>query len=293
MPLSMRAIIAVLAVLLSAGCATIRPEAPLLPDSIFAITQANTLIRFNAGRPGQVESSQTISGLAAGERLLGIDFRPANGRLYAASSSGRLYILDTGTGAATAVGTGNFSALVRGEVLGFDFNPVSDRIHITDGTGSNFRLHPETGSLIDGNPMLAGVQPDAGLGYAREDVNFGRITRVVAVAYTNGPGARETTSFAIDSAQGTLVTLGRPEGTTPAKTPSATFEGRLFSVGRLDALTGTQVGFDIHPARRSAYASFQEREFSALYRINLATGEAHRIGVIGGGMPVLGIAIAP
>lgn len=291
--LSMRTIISGLVALLSAGCATIKPDAPLLPDTIFAITPANTLIRFNAGRPGQVESSQKISGLAAGENLLGIDFRPANGRLYAAGSSGRLYTLDTGTGAATAVGTGNFAALVRSETLGFDFNPASDRIHIADGTGSNFRLHPETGDLIDGNSMLAGVQPDAGLGYAREDVHFGRITRVVGVAYTNGPGARETTSFAIDSAQGTLVTLGRPEGTTPAKPPSAPYEGRLFSVGRLGVQSGTPAGFDIHPVRRSAYASLREREFSALYRINLATGEAQRIGVIGAGIPVLGIAIAP
>lgn len=267
----------------------------MLPDTIFAITQSNSLIRFNAGRPQQIDSSQTISGLAPGERLLGIDFRPANGRLYAAGSSSRIYVLDAGTGAATAVGTGNFTGLIHSEELGFDINPVSDRIHITDSTGSNFRLHPETGSLIDGNSMLAGIQPDAGLGYAREDVNFGRIARVVGVAYTNGPGARETTSFAIDSAQATLVTLGRPEGTTPAKTPSAPYEGRLFTVGRLETLSGTQVGFDIHPTRRSAYASFQERAFSALYRINLATGEAQRIGIIGSGAgtPVLGIAIAP
>lgn len=289
----MRTIVASLVALLVAGCAAIGPAAPLLPDTIFAITQPNILIRFNAGRPDKVDSSQTISGLAAGEKLLGIDFRPANGRLYAAGSSGRLYVLDTGTGAAAAVGTGNFAALVRSEALGFDFNPVSDRIHITDGSGSNFRLHPETGSLIDGNSMLAGVQPDAGLGYAREDVHFGRITRVVGVAYTHGPGASETTGFAIDSAQGTLVTLGRPEGTTPAKTPSAPFEGRLFSVGRLGVQSGAQVGFDIHPVRRNAYAAFQERDASALYRISLATGEAQRIGVIGAGMPVLGIAIAP
>ena len=293
--LSGRTLITGLVALLCAGCTLIKPEPPLLPDTIFGITRTNTLIRFNAGRPGQIDSSQAISGLAAGERLLGIDFRPANGRLYAAGSSGRLFILDTATGAATAVGTGSFAGLVQSEELGFDINPASDRIHITDSAGNNVRLHPETGLLIDGNSMLAGVQPDAGLGYAREDVNYGRIARVVGVAYTHGHGAGDTTSFAIDSAQATLVTLGRPEGTTPARTPSAPYEGRLFTVGRLETLSGAQVGFDIHPVRRSAYASFRERESSVLYRINLATGEAQRIGTIGSGagMPVLGIAIAP
>ncbi|MBM3345955.1 MAG: DUF4394 domain-containing protein [Betaproteobacteria bacterium] len=289
----MRETVAGLLALLVAGCAAIVPEAPLSPDTIFAITRTNVLIRFNAGRPGQVDSSQAVSGLAAGEKLLGIDFRPANGRLYAAGSSGRLYTLDTGTGAATALATGNFTALVRSEALGFDINPVSDRVHITDGSGSNFRLHPETGSLVDGNPMLAGVQPDAGVGYAREDVHFGRPASVVGVAYTNGPGARETTSFAIDAAQGTLATLGRPEGTTPAKTPFCPSEGRLFTVGRLGVQSGAQVGFDIHPLRRNAYATFQGGELSALYAINLLTGEATRIGIIGSGVSVLGIAIAP
>ena len=282
-----------LVALLPAGCATTLTDAPLLPDTIFAITAGNNLIRFNAGRPEQIDASRPLSGLEPQEKVLGIDFRPANGRLYAAGSSGRLYVLDTNTGAATAIGASNFSALVSGDQLGFDFNPMSDRIHLTDSTGNNLRLHPETGDLIDGNSMLAGVQPDVRLAYSQDDRNFGRIVRVVGIAYTNGHGAAGTTSFAIDSAQAMLVTLGRPEGTTPAKTPSAPYEGRLFTIGRLETDTGTHVGFDIHPVRRSAYASFGEREHSALYRINLANGEAQRIGPIGGGAAVLGMAIVP
>lgn len=280
------------AALLLAGCATMT-GAPLRPDSIFAVTDANTLIRFNAGRPAQLDASAAISGLAAGENLLGIDFRPANGKLYAAGSSGSIYILDTESGAATAVGTGNFASLIRGDELGFDFNPVVDRIRMVDNAGSNLRLHPETVALVDGNAMMDGVQPDAMLGYSREDVNAGKLARVVAVAYTNGHGAKWTTNFAIDAAQATLVTMGRPEGTTPAKTPSNPNEGRLFTIGRLGVMTGKRVGFDIHSVRRSAYATFQEGDVSALYEINLASGAAQRIGLIGKSLLVRGIAIAP
>lgn len=288
-----RAVVAGLAAaLLLAGCAT-KIEAPLRPDTIFAVTEANTLIRFNAGRPSQIEASRPVNGLAAGEKLLGIDIRPSNGSLYAAGSNGNLYILNTDTGVATAVGTGNFAGLVRSSDIGFDFNPVADRIRLVDSTGNNLRLHPETGALLDGNSMLAGVQPDVSLVYSREDRNFGQLARVVAVAYTNAHGAKATTAFAIEAAQATLVTLGRPEGTTPAKTPSNPNEGQLFTIGRLGYMTGTQVGFDIHPVRRSAYASLQEGTASALYEIDLANGSARRIGIIGDGARVRGISIAP
>lgn len=280
------------AALLLAGCAT-KIEAPLRPDTIFAVTQANTLIRFNAGRPAQIEASRPVNGLAAGEKLLAIDIRPSNGALYAAGSNGSLYVLNTDTGLATAVGQGNFAGLVRSSDIGFDFNPVADRIRMVDSTGNNLRLHPETGALLDGNSMIAGVQPDVNLVYSREDSNFGRIARVVAVAYTNAHGAKATTAFAIESAQATLVTIGRPEGTTPAKTPSNPNEGQLFTIGRLGYMTGAQVGFDIHPARRSAYASLQEGTVSVLYEIDLASGSARRIGIIGDGTPVRGISIAP
>lgn len=279
--------------LLPTGCATMSTDAPLLPDTIFAVTAGNALIRFNAGRPQQIDASRSLTGLEPEEKVLGIDFRPANSRLYAAGSSGRLYVIDTNTGVAIAVDGSDFSGLASGDQIGFVFNPVSDQIHLTDAAGHNLRLHPDTGRLIDGNPMLAGVQPDARVAYAVEDRNAGRISRVAGIAYTNGHGHAGTTSFAIDSAQATLVTLGRPEGTTPAKAPSPPHEGRLFTIGRLEADTGTHVGFDIHPVRGSAYASFRQGEHSVLYKINLANGEARRIGPIGSGTAVLGISIAP
>lgn len=280
------------AALLLGACASVNAPPPG-PDILYAVTDANRLIRFNASRPAALDANLAISGLAPGERLLGIDFRPANGRLYAAGSSGMLYTLDTASGAAMAVGGNGLASVIKGDEIGFDFNPVVDRIRVVDNAGNNLRLHPDTGAVVDGNAAMPGVQPDTPLAYSREDANHGKLARVVAVAYTNASGAQGTTNFAIDSAQATLVTLGRPEGTTPAKTPSNPNEGQLFTVGRLGFMTGTRVSFDIHPARRSAYASFQEQDTAVLYAINLASGAAQRIDRIGNGLVLRGIAIAP
>lgn len=275
-----------------AGC-TLVPEAPSRPDTIYVVTGRNELIRFNAGRPDYLDEVRQVKGLQTDETVLGMDFRPANGRLYVSGSSGNLYTLDTRTGVATRVGSGSIVGTQTGTEAGFDFNPVADRIRMVDNAGKNFRVHPDTGEVIDGNASMPGVQPDRVLAYSGEDMNAGRISRVVAVAYTRGAGAKATTSYAIDAAQATLVTLGRPEGTSPAKTPSNPNEGQLFTVGRLGVMTGLRVSFDIHPQRNSAYASFLENDRSVLYEINLASGTAKRVGDIGVGLVVRGLAIAP
>ncbi len=275
-----------------AGCA-LTPEVPLRPDTIYVITGRNELIRFNAGRPDYLDEVLQVKGLQPDETVLGMDFRPANRRLYVAGSSGRLYTLDTKTGAATQVGGGLIAGALTALEAGFDFNPVADRIRMVDSAGSNIRVHPDTVEMIDGNAMIPGMQPDGKLAYSAEDTNAGRISRVAAVAYTRGAGAKTTTNYAIEAAQATLVTIGRPEGTTPAKTPSNPNEGQLFTVGRLGVMTGIRVSFDIHPQRNSAYASFLENDRSVLYEINLASGTAKRIGDIGLGLVVRGLAIAP
>jgi hypothetical protein len=109
-----------------------------------------------------------ITGVATGQQLIGIDARPNTGQLYAlgynaTTSVGQLYILDTDTGVATAVGapiTGldiqdtnraNTQGLTPN--IGFDFNPRVDRIRVVTPNGNNYRLNPNTGgaAIKDGN----------------------------------------------------------------------------------------------------------------------------------------------
>src|SRR4051812_11802290 len=51
-----------------------------------------------------------VTGMQAGESLVGIDQRPSTGQLLGVGSTSRIYVLDPATGAATQIGTaGAFS----------------------------------------------------------------------------------------------------------------------------------------------------------------------------------------
>lgn len=289
-----RAAVAVLATTSLASCALFKPkeeEGTLRAESVVAVTASNRLVTFNAGRPQRITASVAVTGLEAGEGLLGIDFRPANGKLYAAGTTGRLYMIDATTGAASAVGAGNyFAANVAGD-SGFDFNPAVDRIRFVNERGENLRLHPDTGAVVDGDANAPGLQIDGRLSYAAGDRNAGRAPRIVAAGYTNSiAGAKVTTNFAIDAAAGTLVTQGTMQG---APSPVSPNTGQLFTVGALGVkLDGGAVSFDISPANEG-FVSLPNGKGSRFYTIDLSTGAATDLGRIGVDEPVRAIAIRP
>lgn len=284
---------AVLATLLS-GCAA-PPEEPLGPpakETVVAVTTQHQLIRFNAGQPRKLLSSVALSGLPAQERIVGLDYRVARGELFALGRSGQLYRIDLATASAMPVGTPMAVAL-RGERFGFDFNPTVDRIRVVSDAAQNLRLHPETGAVVDADPRTDGVQTDGALAYDAADVNAGRTPALVAAAYTyNQDNDKITTNYAIDARHGTLVTQGSREGAQPVISPNT---GRLFTVGALGTGAFERADFDISDVRNTAYAALTPTEGHAtvLYRIDLASGAASRIGRIGRDETLVGMAIEP
>jgi hypothetical protein len=287
----------IIALLLSvlAGCAaTGVSETPGPPrkEIIYALTDSNALLRLNAGQPQKVLQRIAVKGLQSGEQLLGIDYRVARGVLFAYGSSGRLYTLNTETGAATAVGS-PIAVKTVGNETGFDFNPTVDRIRLVTDSGQNLRLHPDTGAVVDSDAKAPGLQTDGTLTYAANDVNAGRKPRIMAAGYTyNKTNEKITTNFAIDGALGTLVTQGTREGATPAVSPNS---GQLFTVGALGSGPVARAALDIADTNNAAFAALTPAgaKTSALYLVNLDNGSAQRIGGIGGGEPVRGIAIEP
>ena len=117
--------------------------------TLFSVTASGELVRFDSATPGTVVSVGAITGLQGGETVVGIDFRPATGQLYALGSTGRLYILNRTNASATLVAT--LSTALNGTAFGVDFNPVVDRLRVVSDAGKNLRINPNDGAtIVDG-----------------------------------------------------------------------------------------------------------------------------------------------
>ena len=276
-----------------AACTTMtpEPEGAERAEKAVAVTASNKLLKFNAGRPGRILATLNITGLQAGETLLGIDYRVAKDQLYALGSSGRLYTINEDTAVATVVGM-PFAVKLEGTQFGFDFNPTVDRIRVVSNTGQNLRLHPDTGAVVDSNPALEGVQTDGNLTYAAGDMNFGKSPMTVGAAYSyNKADIKITTNFALDANAGTLVTQGSREGVLPAVSPNT---GQLFTIGSL-GLAFNNASFDIQALSDVAFAALNSEGMAASrwVMIDLKTGAAKSLGTVGGGERVVGMAMEP
>ena len=226
-------------------------------EPITVLTSGNRLLTVDSAAPGTVTKTVPITGLAQGESLLGIDYRPGTGALFALSSANRLYSINHETGAATAVGSAGAFTL-NGTRFGFDFNPTVDRIRITSDADQDLRVNPNDGSLSAN---------DANLTYAATDANAGQNPNVVGSAYTNSfSTATATVLYDIDSALDVLVIQNPPNN------------GVLNTVGALGVNTSDNVGFDISGASGVAYASLTVGGTTNLYSINLVTGAATPAG---------------
>jgi hypothetical protein len=248
---------------------------------VFAVTEAQVLIRFNAGTPRQIEQRRPLSGLAAGEALVGIDFRVARGALYGLTSAGRLVTIDTATAAVTPVGSAPAVAL-QGTRFGVDFNPAADRVRVVSDTGQNLRLHPDTGALAATDPPLMAATGATGAGPA---------PRMAGAGYTyNKKDDKLTTNYALDIGRGWLVTQGSVEATEPVVSPNT---GRIFDVGALGTGAVDDAAFDIADTDNTALAALRLGGQTRLYRIDLATGRATLLGRVADGSPLRGLAIQP
>lgn len=272
-----RTIVAAAALALLAACAHLaEPAGTPRKETVVAVTDAAELIRFNAGQPQRLLERRPLTGLAAGETLVGIDFRVARGVLYALSTRGRLFTLDTATGALRPVGA--TAVPLSGRRFGVDFNPVADRLRVVGDGGQNLRLHPDTGALAASDPALAYTDGRAA-------------PAVTAAGYTyNQDDEKLTTNYAIDAAAGTLVMQGSREGVQPVVSPNT---GRLTTVGPLGTGPLEDVAFDISDVANTALAALKTEGRTRLHLVDLASGKATLLGTVGDGRALWGMAIEP
>ncbi|HEV2295348.1 MAG TPA: DUF4394 domain-containing protein [Tepidisphaeraceae bacterium] len=246
---------------------------------VFGVTTNNTLFAFDSATPGTITTARAMSGFASSnENIVGIDFRPATGQLYAIGSFGQLYTVNTTNGTLSTVGAG--VGAIDGTAFGFDFNPTIDRIRLTSTTNKNYVVNPDTGSL-----QLSATD----LFYPPGDPNAGVDPNVVGSAYTNNfAGATSSQLYAIDAGLDILATQANNTGVLSTVGPLLTVDTRDL------------VGFDIFSpvpgqAANTAFASLTPAggSVSNFYTINLATGAATLVGQINGGTLVTDIAVVP
>jgi hypothetical protein len=203
---------------------------------LYAIAGGN-LISFDSGNPSVIRSAVNFGGgITTGQTVVGTDFRPATGQLFALgydpalaspTNNAQLYTVNLTTGALTAVGSAIRLELGAGTLpqVGFDFNPTVDRIRVVSansgaGINNNYRLNPITGGIASQDPNLNG---QAGT-YS-------------AAAYTNNQSNANTTAqYVFDSATGSFTQVTNPNG--------GVVSGPSYSVTGISTTSGGD--FDIY-----------------------------------------------
>ncbi len=236
------------------------------------------LVSFSAATPGTLISDIQLTGLGAGEFLIGLDFRPGTGQLYSVATNtinDRVVTIDPTTGVVT--GVGGTTPAKADLFFGMDFSPVGDRLRVIGDAESNRQLNPNDGTLASTDTTLA---------YAVGDAGFGSNPNVVHIAYDrNNTGAPLTTLFGIDSGRDTLIRIGGVDGS-----PSPN-DGQIFTVGSLGSNVTSFGGFDIQGGSNTAYAVLRVNSVSILHTIDLTSGVATPVGAISDGLIIDGIAV--
>lgn len=247
----------------------------------------SSLIKFNATTPGTT-TTVTTTGITAGETLVGLDWRPATGQLFAlgfnsanGTGSATLYRLDPQTGVASIIGSAGSIANGAGSPIslsgatsfGFDFNPQVDRIRVVTNAGQNFRVNPNDGTVV-GNTLDTTVS--------------GLTNSVDGAAYTNSfAGTSTTTLYTLDAASDALYIQNPPNAGVQTNTLPITVSGSSID---FTASSGFDIGREVRTSTANSaatsgvgYAALTVGGVTKLYSIALATGAATDLGAIGTG----------
>ncbi|MBC7978869.1 MAG: DUF4394 domain-containing protein [Myxococcales bacterium] len=240
------------------------------PGELFGLTESGKLLSFNRGTAAKACTSTAMSGIAAGERVVGIDFRPSTGALHAlthANGTGKLYTIDPRTGAASSGVT--LSVPLAGTEFGMDFNPTGPvALRIISDTGQNLRVTDVATGATTADSTLNGAS-----------------TAATAAAYTGSvPGATATTLYVLDTKLDRLRIQNPPNS------------GTLVDVGAFGVDLDGSAGFDIDGRDGVAFvvANVANATTSTLRTVDLTTGVMSApLGTIGGGERLRGIARVP
>lgn len=270
MPRFLRLAVLAVAALLLAGCQK--------DYTAYGLTSVGKVIQFTTRKPTSIKNTVTVSGLASGQGLAAMAYRPSTDALYCITSDGFLCTLNPSSGAAAVVGTVPFTQLlgsggnsVRLSNPVISFDPVVDELRVIS-TDYNLRVNPDTGALIQKATKIA---------FDGNDTNNGKTPQLAGIVYRNpAAGSATATLFALDSTTGSLLRIGDKDTGAAASADG----GDLRTVGSAKLTFSTNGGFAIERVNSNVYAVLQPAgSGAALYTVDLDTGVASQIGNIGSG----------
>ncbi len=241
-------------------------------QTLVGLTSANQITRFEAATPAMA-TTVGITGLATGDRFIGIDLRPTNNTIYGITVSNQIYTINEFTGAASFVAALSVPVVSGNVGWGFDFNPSADyaggsSLRLTSSAGDNFAINAGTGVVGNTASNILGAY--------------------TSVAYTNSSPASapaNTQLYYIDSSNDTLnFTAGGFN--SPAISTVGSLGVDVVQAGGFD-ITPNGMGFAALNLANSASLT------SGIYSINLMTGAATLNGTFNGTLSGLTVSAVP
>ncbi|MFJ7063551.1 DUF4394 domain-containing protein [Streptomyces griseobrunneus] len=230
--------------------------------AVIGLTTGQRLVEFRTGAPSKPWHLGKVSGLKKDTKLVGIDFRVQNSKLYGVGDKGGIYTLNTRNAKAAKVS--QLTVALAGKFFGVDFNPAANRLRVISDTGQNLRHNiddpaaPRT-TTVDTPLTNPTMPPSSAKG-------------VTGAAYTNNDLNADTATalFDIDT------TNDRVSLQSPANS------GTLAPTGNLGVNAGPNAGFDIYFSHRArtnqGFAALSVNGAYRFYEVNVLTGQAEGVG---------------
>ncbi|MGW0915401.1 DUF4394 domain-containing protein [Streptomyces sp. NPDC002784] len=255
----------VLLAALGAAPALASQEAPAAPRhgglTAVGLTGDQRLLEFDVDAPGRAWPLGKVSGLSKDTKLVGIDFRVQDGKLYGVGDRGGIYTLNT---RAKATKVSQLTVALSGTAFGVDFNPAANRLRVISDTGQNLRHNIDDAAaplttVVDGTLTNPTTPPSTARG-------------VTGAAYTNNDrsAATATTLFDLDT-MADRISLQSPANA-----------GTLAPVGNLGVDAALDAGFDIYFKKSTGtnhgFATIKTGGTYRLHAVNVLTGAATHKG---------------